>query len=120
MLIAFFPLAFTSTCTKEMCAFADDFDQFAGKGVVILPISVDSYATLKEYKQKLGMKVDLLSDFRRDVSSLYGVLLMDRYYSARSYFLIDANGILRWVHVEDNQSNRRENSEILEHIAALG
>jgi peroxiredoxin len=120
VLIAFFPLAFTSTCTKELCAFTDDFDQFDSKGVAILPISVDSTATLKEFKAKLGMHTDMLSDFRRDVSSLYGVLMMDRYYSNRAYFLVDKSGILRWVHVETNPSNRRENSEILAEIVKLG
>ena len=46
------------------------------------------------------MKVDLLSDFKRDVSRLYGVLLDDRYYSQRAYFLLDADGVVRWAHVE--------------------
>jgi peroxiredoxin len=42
VLLAFFPLAFTGTCTKELVCFTEDFDQFAGRGVEILPISVDS------------------------------------------------------------------------------
>ena len=41
VLLAFFPLAFTGTCTKELVCFTEDFDQFAGKGVEIFPISVD-------------------------------------------------------------------------------
>jgi len=119
VLIAFFPLAFTGTCTKELCAFTDEFDQFAGTGVAILPISVDHKASLKEYKAKYAMKVDLLSDFKRDACSAYGTLLMDKYYSNRAYFLTDKAGVLRWVHVEANASNRRENSEILAEIAKL-
>jgi len=50
VLLAFFPLAFTGTCTKELICFTEDFDQFAGKGVEILPISVDSTASLREFK----------------------------------------------------------------------
>jgi alkyl hydroperoxide reductase subunit AhpC len=65
------------------------------------------------------MQVDLLSDFKRDVSRLYGVMLEDRFYSNRAYFLIDANGVIRWEHVEDNPSNRREDSEILAAIDQL-
>jgi len=42
VLLAFFPLAFTGTCTKELICFTEDFDQFAGRGVEILPISVDA------------------------------------------------------------------------------
>ncbi len=116
VLLAFFPLAFTSTCTTELCAFSEDFDQFEGAGVAVLPISVDSVPTLKEFKAKYGMHADLLSDFRRDVSRTYGVLNEDRFFSNRAYFLVDREGIVRWAHVEDNPGKRRENSEIFDRI----
>ena len=119
VLLAFFPLAFTSTCTAEMCAFGDDYDAFASKQVVVFPISVDSVPTLKEYKAKYAMQVELLSDFRREVCKLYDVFLEERFYSKRAYFLIDREGIVRWAHVEKNPSHRRENAEILEQIARL-
>lgn len=120
VLLAFFPLAFTSTCTAELCAFSDDFDQFAGKGVVVLPISVDAVPSLKEFKAKYAMKTDLLSDFRRDASRGYGVLREDKFFSERAYFLIDREGVLRWAFVEDALGSRRANAELLERIAALG
>ena len=119
VLLAFFPLAFTGTCTKELVCFTEDFDQFAGKGVEILPISVDSTASLKEFKNKLGMKTELLSDFKRDISRAYGVLNEDRFYSNRAYFLIDREGRIRWSHIEGNNGERRENSEILAAIQQL-
>jgi peroxiredoxin len=119
VLLAFFPLAFTGTCTKELISFTQDFDQFAGKGVQILPISVDSTASLKEFKNKLQMKTELLSDFKRDVSRAYGVLNEDRFYSNRAYFLIDKEGRVRWSHVEGNNGERRDNSEILAAIELL-
>ena len=118
-LLAFFPLAFTGTCTKELICFTEDFDQFAGKGVEILPISVDSIASLREFKNKLQMKTELLSDFKRDISRAYGVLNEDRFYSNRAYFLIDKEGRVRWSHVEANNGQRRENSEILAAIKLL-
>ena len=118
-LIAFFPLAFTSTCTTELCAFTEDFDAFRASGVTILPISVDSVPTLREFKAKHAMRSDLLSDFKRDVSRSYGVLLEDRFYSTRAYFLVDRGGIVRWAHVEETPSHRRENAEILGRIAGL-
>ncbi len=119
VLLAFFPLAFTGTCTKELICFTEDFDQFAGKGVEILPISVDSTPSLKEFKKKLQMKTELLSDFKRDVSRAYGVLNEDRFYSNRAYFLVDKEGRIRWSHVEANNSERRDNSEILAAIKLL-
>ena len=119
VLLAFFPLAFTSTCTAEMCAFTDDFDRFATAGTVILPISVDSVATLKEYKAKYALKLDLLSDFQRVVSRRYDSLIEEKFFAKRAYFLIDRAGMLRWAHTEAELGHRREDSELLERIAAL-
>jgi peroxiredoxin len=119
VLVAFFPLAFTGTCTKELICFTEDFDQFAGKGVEILPISVDSTASLREFKNKLQMKTELLSDFKRDISRSYGVLNEERFYSNRAYFLIDKEGRIRWSHAETNNGERRDNQEILAAIKLL-
>jgi peroxiredoxin len=120
VLLAFFPLAFTSTCTAEVCAFSDEFDAFAGRDVAVLPISVDSVPTLKEFKAKYGMKVDLLSDFKREASRAYGVLLEERNHSTRAYFLVDRDGVVRWAHLMANPGQRLENAEILAEIARLG
>jgi peroxiredoxin len=119
VLLAFFPLAFTSTCTAELCEFSENFDQFAGKGVVVLPISVDSVPTLKEFKAKYAMKTDLLSDFKREASRAFGVLREEAFFSERAYFLIDRGGIVRWAHIESKLGDRRDNGELLDRIAAL-
>ena len=94
----------------------DDHDQFLRRGITVLPISVDSTATLKEYRHKHGFQVHMLSDFRRDVARLYGVLLEDKYYANRAYFLIDAQGTIRWEHVEHNASDRRMDAELFDAI----
>lgn len=120
VLLAFFPLAFTSVCTTEMCAFTDDYDQFQNAGTVVLPISVDSVPTLTEFKRKEQLAVDLLSDFKREVSRQYGTLLEDRFFSNRAYVLIDRQGIVRWAHQEATPKARRENAEILGELAKLG
>ncbi len=119
VLLAFFPLAFTSTCTKELCDMRDDWDQFSADDTVVIPISVDSTPTLKEYRNKYNLRLDFLSDFRRDVARLYGVLLEERFYSNRAYFLIDREGVVRWVHVEANPSEKRTNEELLEALRAV-
>ncbi len=119
VLLAFFPLAFTGTCTREMCAFSEDYAQFQGADTAVLPISVDSVPTLKEFKAKERISVDLLSDFKRDVSRRYGTLLEDKFFSNRAYVLIDRDGVVRWTFVEDTPGTRRENAELLQHLHAL-
>lgn len=118
-LIAFFPLAFTSTCTTELCDFSDDYSVFTDSGVTVLPISVDSVPTLREFKAKYDMKTDLLSDFKREAGSAYGVLWQDAFFTNRAYFLVDRDGIIRWEHVEATPSGKRSNAEILAEIAKL-
>lgn len=120
VLLAFFPLAFTGTCTTELCAFTEDYEAFASRGVRVLPISVDSIPTLREFRAKHAISVELLSDFHREVARKYDVLLAERFFSTRAYFLIDRAGVVRWVHVEENPSERRENAEILAEIEKLG
>ena len=119
VLLAFFPLAFTSTCTEEMCAFRDDWDEFAKHDVAVLPISVDATPSLTAYRDQYELKTELLSDFKREVSRLYGVLNEERFMSKRAYFLIDREGVLRWSHVEEHGGLRRENAEILAEVAKL-
>jgi len=119
VLLAFFPLAFSSTCTAELCEMRDDHEQFETRGVTVLPISVDSTYSLKEYKAKHQFRVDFLSDFRREVSRLYDVLLEERFYSNRAYFLIDGDGIIRWKHVEETPSHRRDDAQLFAAIDAV-
>ncbi len=116
VLLAFFTLAFTGVCTAEMCAMTEDYSVFAEDGTVVLPISVDSIPTLKEFKSKEHLRTELLSDFKREVSRLYGTLLEDWFYSNRAYVLVDREGIVRWAFAEENPGSRRENSEIMEQL----
>ncbi|MDX2061174.1 MAG: redoxin domain-containing protein [Gemmatimonadales bacterium] len=120
VLLAFFPLAFTGVCTAEMCAFSEDYARFQSASTVVLPISVDSVPTLKEFKAKEKMTVDLLSDFKRDVSRKYGTLLEDKFFSKRAYVLIDRTGTVRWTHEEAELGHKRGNDELLAQIRALG
>jgi peroxiredoxin len=119
VLVAFFPMAFTSVCTAEMCAFTDDYAAFESSEVVVLPISIDAVPSLLEFKNKHKLTVDLASDMRREVSAQYGVLLVDKWFANRAYFLIDKAGVVQWAHVEANPGQRRESSEIQAAISTL-
>jgi peroxiredoxin len=118
VLLAFFPLAFTRVCTQEMCSFTEDYGRFRDANTVVLPISVDSVPTLREFKAKERITVDLLSDFKREVSRRYGTLLEDQFFSNRAYVLIDPDGIVRWSYSEDTPGTRRENEELLAQLEA--
>ena len=118
VLLAFFPLAFTSVCTQEMCSFTEDYGRFASANTVVLPISVDSIPTLREFKSKERLSVDLLSDFKREVSRRYGTLIEDKFFSNRAYVLIDPQGVVQWAFLEDTPGTRRQNDELLAQLEA--
>jgi peroxiredoxin len=119
VLVAFFPAAFSGTCTVEMCSFSEDYSQFQAAGTRVLPISVDGIHSLKAFKEKERMTVDLLSDFFRRTATAYGVLAEEKGTAKRSYFLVDKQGVLRWSHVEAENGHRREDGELLEQIRKL-
>jgi len=119
VLLAFFPLAFTGTCTAEMCDFTNGLDEFREVGSRVYGISVDSIPTLTEFKAKHGIGVDLLSDFKRDVCRRYGTLLEEQYFSSRSYFVVDKEGVLKWMYTEDELGQKRDNSELIAELKSL-
>ncbi|MDQ6828785.1 MAG: redoxin domain-containing protein [Gemmatimonadota bacterium] len=118
-LLCFFPLAFTSTCTAEMCELSEDFDRFTSGNVEVFGISVDSVATLREFKAKHAMKVDFLSDFKRVVTRKYDLLIEEKFYSKRAYYLIDKSGTVVWMHIEEHPGLRRPTGELLAAIEQL-
>ena len=119
VLLAFFPAAFTGVCTQELCSFSENLDRFSGSDTQVLPISGDHVASLKVWKEKEKMKVNPLSDMRRDVARAYGVLNEEKFTPRRSYFLVDRNGMLRWSHVEEHNGLKRGDDEILSEIKKL-
>lgn len=120
VILAFFPFAFTSTCTAELCDFSTDYAQFAGAETVVLPISCDFVPALKAFKAKEKMTVDLLGDVKREVSRAYGVLMEEPFASARAYILIDKQGVIRWQFAEAELGHKRSNAELLAELQKLG
>lgn len=120
VLLAFFPWAFTSTCTAELCAFGDDFSRFASAGTVVLPISCDAMPAMKAFKKHANIGVDLLSDVLCVASRAYGVLVEAEHRSTRAYVIVDKAGTIRWTWEEQELGHKRENAELLAQLAALG
>ena len=111
VLLLFFPLAFTSTCTAELCSIRDNISFYNNVNAKVFGISVDSLHTLAKYKEDQNLNFSLLSDFNKDVSSLYGSLYEMFGYnmkgvSKRSAFVIDKDGIVRYSEVLENASEQ--------------
>jgi peroxiredoxin len=119
VLLAFFPAAFTSVCTSELCALSDDFDAFIDADVEVLPISVDTIAVLKDFRTAHDMRVQLLSDEGGIVARQYGAMWTDGMVANRAYFLIDREGVVQWAHAEQHPGLRRDNAEILKQINSV-
>jgi peroxiredoxin len=104
ILLLFFPQAFTSTCTKELCTVRDDFGRYSNVNAQVIGISVDSVFTLRKYKEDQHYNFPFLSDFNKEVSVLYGCLydewiLEMKGVSKRAAFIIDKKGIIRYAEV---------------------
>lgn len=95
--LVFFPLAFSSTCTGELCVLRDNLAMFQEQGVELIGISVDSKATLRAWAEKQGYDFTLLADFwpHGEVAREYGVFLEAKGFANRATFVIDARGIIR-------------------------
>lgn len=109
VLLLFFPLAFTSTCTKELCEVRDNINRYNNSNAQVLGISVDSLYTLAKYKEEQKLNFTLLSDFNKEVSAAYGSLYTSFGYEMmgvgkRSAFVIDKEGVVRYAEVLENAS----------------
>jgi peroxiredoxin len=107
VVLLFFPLAFTSTCTAELCSVRDNISFYNKVNAKVFGISVDALHTLNRFKADQQLNFTLLSDFNKDVSALYGSLYEMFGYnmkgvSKRSAFVIDKNGIIRYAEVLEN------------------
>jgi len=104
VVILFFPLAFTGTCTTELCNIRDNYHQYESLNAEVIGISVDSLFVLEKFKEQEKYNFTLLSDFNKEVSRSYGALydnfvLGMKEVSKRSVFVVDAEGTIQHVEV---------------------
>jgi len=124
VLLLFFPLAFTSTCTKELCSVRDNINWYNSAHARVLGISVDSLQTLAKFKADQQLNFTLLSDFNKDVSTLYDTIYETFGYnmkgvSKRSAFVIDKDGILRYAEVLENAGEVPDFEKIQQTLGGL-
>lgn len=124
LLVLFFPLAFTGTCTEELCSMRDALAEYNNMDTDVVGISVDSVFTLEKFKEAEGLNFPLLSDFNKDVSRQYGALYEDfvlgmRGVSKRAAFIVDKEGNIRYQEVLENAGDLPNFDSIKETLGGL-
>lgn len=110
VVLLFFPMAFTSVCTTELCSVRDDIERYDNLNAAVLGISVDSVFTLAKFKEEQQLNFPLLSDFNKEVSTNYGALYENFAFdmkgvSKRAAFVINEDGIVKHEEVLENAGN---------------
>jgi peroxiredoxin len=117
VLLVFYPGDNTPVCTRQLCDYRDGIESFAGLGVEVVGISNDSAESHRKFRAKHNLPFTLLTDADLKVAALYdskGVLGMKR-----SVFLVDEQGVIRYLHVESVALFRRKREELLEAIRSI-
>ncbi len=117
VLLLFFPLAFTSVCTAELCNIRDNISLYNQVEATFYGISVDSVFTLARFKEEQKLNFSLLSDFNKTASAAYGCLYESfvmgmQGVSKRAAFIIDKQGIIQYAEVLENAGAQPDFSAI--------
>jgi peroxiredoxin len=124
VLLLFFPLAFTSVCTAELCSVRDNIAMFSNVNADVLGISVDSLYTLGIFKREQHLNFPLLSDFNKEVSAMYGALYETfgfgmKGVSKRAAFIINAAGEIAYAEVLENAGTQPDFEAIKSVLGSL-
>jgi len=92
VVLVFYPLAFSPVCSHQLLVIQKDLDAFRLLDAEVFGISVDSHYANEAFARQLRISFPLLSDFRRETSTAYGVLNPEKLYSGRAVFVIDKQG----------------------------
>nr|ACI62508.1 thioredoxin peroxidase [Psoroptes ovis]AGS08195.1 thioredoxin peroxidase [Psoroptes ovis] len=108
LVLFFYPLDFTFVCPTEIIAFNDRLKEFHDLDTEVVAVSVDSHFSHLAWcntPRKQGglgdMKMPIISDLTKKISEDYGVLIPDAGIALRGLFIIDANGIVRQITIND-------------------
>ena len=107
LVFAFFPAAFTPTCTTEMCTFRDRLSEFEAVDATVYGVSIDTPFTLSEFREQNGLNFGLLGDSNREVVDAYGVSMDFEAYGVddvakRAVVIVDADGRVTYTWVSDD------------------
>jgi peroxiredoxin len=124
VVLAFFPGAFSGTCTKELCNFRDTMSNFSNVNAQVLGVSTDTFFALKAWHDQQKFGFPLLSDYNKEVINKYGVVNPDmiglKNIAKRAVFVIDKNGIVRYTEVLDDARNEPDYAKLNEAVGQIG
>lgn len=125
VVLLFFPFAFTSVCTAELCTVRDNLASFNNFNAQVFGISVDPLFSLNKFREEQQLNFPLLSDFNKSVSAAYGVLY-DVFpafeyagVSKRAAFVIDKTGIVQYSEVCVSPGDQPNFAAIQQTLASL-
>ncbi len=124
VVLLFFPMAFTSVCTQELCGVRDDMARYNDLDAQVYGISVDSPFSLERFRREQNLPFALLSDFNRTASAAYGALYEDfvlglKGVSKRAAFVVDGTGKIRYAEVLENAGEVPDLEAVKNTLAAL-
>ena len=123
LVLAFFPAAFSSVCTTELCTFRDSLAKLNRASAAVFGISVDTFFTLKAFHDAQKLDFALLSDFNKQVIRDYGVFNADmiglKGIAKRAVFVIDKDGIVRHRQVLDDARNEPDYDKVFVALESL-
>jgi peroxiredoxin len=126
VILFFFPMAWTGTCTKEMCTIQDNMKIYTGMNAVPIGISVDTIFAQKHFKDEYKLNdITLLSDFNKEVIRKYDVVHQDfivgyKDVAKRSTFVIDKEGVIRFIEILPSPGDFPNMEAIQEAVKKLG
>lgn len=118
VVLLFYPGDETPICTKQLCSVRDRWEDYVATGAEVVGISTDSLESHKKFAEHHDLPLRLLSDFDGKASELYGARSLIPGKVARSVFVIDANGILRYSDIRPLGLFRPKDDATLEAIRA--
>lgn len=124
VVLLFFPLAYSSVCTAEICGVAEDYSAYRDLGANVVGISVDSPFVTQKFAEDCKAPFPILSDFNKEVIERYGVLREElaglRGVSNRAAFVVDRDGVIAYAWMSENPADMPPFDEIKEALRKLG
>ena len=123
VVLAFFPAAFSGTCTQEMCTFRDSMSDLNRLSAAVIGVSTDTFFALKAWADAQRFTFPLLSDYNKTIIGAYGVVNPDmiglKNIAKRAVFVIDRHGIVRHREVLDDARNEPDYEKVRGALARL-